>query len=205
MRTDIDHTKKWVTNPEHASDPTKPEFIQEDNPWTPIGSTSADCFDGFLHGDGHTLSGLDHSLFNHLCGEVYNLGVMGSFNGAGIAETGGGYVESCWVKTSNETPLVPKPNAVFGNPSDETGYQLVNSYFWNGNKDLYANIAGDDPGVLDDDEIITSGGDRGVATAKSAKAFYNGELAYDLNNFYLYKRYSDKMTTTGTDKQKYNY
>ena len=143
------------------------------------------CFDGVFHGDGHTISGLDHSLFNYLCGEVYNLGVTGSFTGAGIAENGGGYVESCWVKsTATSLPTGgSKTNAVFGHPSDATGYQVVNSYFWDGNKALY-NINNDE---------TTSGGDRGKATSKPTKAFFNGELAYDLNNFYLHKRYANKM------------
>ena len=172
------------TDLSHADDPAVP------NEWTSIASGSKPCFQGTLHGDGHTIHGLDNSLFDKLCGSVYNLGVTGSFNTAGIVNTGDGYVESCWVKTTNETPLGTKPNAVFGNPTD-TGFQLVNSYFCNGNKNLYANITGDDPDVLDYKETITSGGDRGKATAKSDTAFYNGELAYDLNNFYLYKRYSD--------------
>ena len=52
---------------------------------------------------------------------------MGSFNTAGIVDKGDGYVESCWVKTTNDTPLGSKPNAVFGNPTDTKGYQVVNS------------------------------------------------------------------------------
>ena len=206
LRTDIDHGPTTEPNPAHASDQTQPETITVEHPWTPIGyngvsdnpatpnvdealsgTSKGECFDGVFHGDGHTISGLDHSLFNYLCGEVYNLGVQGTFTGAGIAEQGGGYVESCWVKSSAEE--LPsggsKTNAVFGNPSDATGYQVVNSYFWDGNKALY-NINTDE---------TTSGGDRGKATAKPTKAFYNGELAYDLNNFYLYKRYANKMGT----------
>ena len=182
LRTDISHTE----------------------PWSTIGTDDV-CFKGNLHGDGHTISGLNNSLFYNLCGSVYNLGVTGSFNSAGVVDKGSGYVESCWTKTSNETALSTKPNAVFGDPSDTKGYQLVNSYFWNGNKNLYANIDGDDATVLDYNETITSGGARGVATAKSDTAFYNGELAYDLNNFYLYKRYSDQVTTSGKEKQKYSY
>ena len=181
MRTDINHPESW----------------------TPIGTDAAHCFDGVLHGDGHTISGLNNSLFNDLCGEVYNLGVMGTFNTAGVVNTGKGYVESCWTKTTATTPLETKPNAVFGNPTDTKGYQLVNSYFWNGNKKLYDNIEGDNPAVLDYEETITSGGARGKATAKSDTAFYNGELAYDLNNFYLYKRYNDQVTTSGTDGYSY--
>ena len=210
MRTDIDHSPVTKTNP--AYDPENPG----DTPatittgyWTPIASGATDkCFDGTFHGDGHTISGLTPnlsastlaektgSLFGKLCGSVYNLGVQGSFNGAGIADTGDGYVESCWVKSTNTTPLESKPYAVFGNPTDETDgvYQVVNSYFWNGNKGLYQ-VAGDEPDVDDDKETITSGGVRGKATAKSSKAFYNGELAYDLNNFYLHKRYANEKGT----------
>jgi len=192
LRTDIDHTKP---NPAYDPDvPGSPERILD--PWTPIG-TDAQCFEGTLHGDGHTISSLDHSLFYKLCGEVYNLGVTGTFNTAGIVDTGNGYVESCWIKTTKETPLDAKPYAVFGNPTDTKGYQVVNSYFLDDNKDLYnTSTAGD---------VTTSGGARGKATAKSAQAYYNGELAYDLNNFYLYKRYNDHVTTSGTERQKYSY
>ena len=190
------------------ADISRDDDLEVANEWTPIASGDNPCFNGTLHGDGHTLSGLDNSLFHKLCGSVYNLGVMGSFNTAGIVDVGDGYVESCWTKTSATTPLETKPNAVFGQPTDETGYQLVNSYFWNGNKNLYANIDGDDAAVLDYNETITSGGARGVATAKSDTAFYNGELAYDLNNFYLYKRYCDHEVETSTDEdnpQRYSY
>ena len=157
LRTDIDHTKP---NPDYDPDvPGSPERILD--PWTPIG-TDAQCFEGTLHGDGHTVSSLDHSLFYKLCGEVYNLGVTGTFNTAGIVDTGDGYVESCWIKTTNETPLGAKPYAVFGDPTDTKGYQVVNSYFLDDNKDLYnTTTAGG---------VTTSGGVRGKATAKSAKA-----------------------------------
>ena len=177
LRTDIDHTE----------------------PWSTIGTDDV-CFKGNLHGDGHTISGLNNSLFYNLCGSVYNLGVTGTFNSAGVVDKGDGYVESCWTKTDNKTASGTKPNAVFGNPTDTEGYQLVNSYFYEGNKDLYDNVSTDAT-----TGIITSGGDRGKATAKSANAYYNGELAYDLNNFYLYKRYSDQKVTTGTENQKYSY
>jgi hypothetical protein len=112
---------------------------------------------------------------------------MGSFNGAGIAERGGGYVESCWVKTdATEAVEGTKPHPVFGAPSDTKGYQVVNSYYYDGNKDIYTTNTGDA-------EIEYENHSKGVVTRKSAQAFYNGELAYDLNNFYLYKRYSDKQ------------
>lgn len=183
LRTDIDHSS---------------------SSWTPIGTDDV-CFKGTLHGDGHTISGLDHSLFRNLCGDVYNLGVKGSFNTAGVADldteagvTKKGYVESCWVKTTNTTPLSEteseKPYAVFGKPTDSNGYQVVNSYFCDSNNDLYntTTTAG----------VTTSGGDRGKARAMTEKEFYNGTVAYDLNNFYLHKRYSDKQVNSG---QTYKY
>ena len=179
LRTDIDY-------------PDNPET----NDWSSIG-TDDECFKGTLHGDGHTISGLDHSLFNNLCGDVYNLGVTGSFQTAGVADKGTGYVESAWIKTSATEALSTKPYAVFGNPSYNKDYQVVNSYFLDDNKGLFSSST--------EGGITTSGGSRGKATALSAKAFYNGELAYDLNNFYLYKRYSDQKVTSGTEKQKYSY
>ena len=164
--------------------------------WNSSCGTDDVCFKGTLHGDGHTISGLDHSLFRNLCGDVYNLGVRGSFNTAGVAdldtETGvtkKGYVESCWVKTTSETPLGTKPYAVLGNPTDTDGYQVVNSYFCDSNTDLY--------NTTTTDGVTTSGGDRGKARAMTEKEFYNGTVAYDLNNFYLHKRYSDKQVSSG--------
>ena len=47
-------------------------------------------------------------------------------------------------------------------------------------------------------------GTYGIPTRKDAKAFYNGEVAYDLNGFYLYKRYSDRKETSGTSYQCYH-
>ena len=177
--------------------------INHPDSWTPIGTDDV-CFKGTLHGDGHTISGLDHSLFRNLCGDVYNLGVRGSFNTAGVADldteagfTKKGYVESCWVKTTSETPLDTKPYAVFGNPTDTNGYQVVNSYFCDSNTDLYntTTTAG----------VTTSGGDRGKARAMTEKELYNGTVAYDLNNFYLHKRYSDKQVNSGQAYQSYKY
>lgn len=163
------------------------------NDWTPIANGSGECFSGTLHGEGHTISGLDNSLFGHLCGDVYNLGVTGSFTGAGVADTGDGYVENCWVKTTTTTlpDGTSKVNAVFGNPTDNTDYQLVNSYFWSGNAALYNTTTNESTG------IITSGGDRGKARAMDERSFYNGELSFDLNGFYLYKRYCDNKPVAG--------
>ena len=174
LRTDINHTGSWtpIGADGICDDPSTPNVDE---------GVSGKCFDGVFHGDGHTISGLDNSLFNYLCGEVYNLGVTGSFTGAGIAEHGGGYVESCWIKTTGTTPLGTKPYPIFGVPSRGTGIQLVNSYYSDANKDLYK----------------TGTSARGTAIQMPDDAFYNGEVAYDLNNFYLYKRYNDKEVKSG--------
>ena len=167
--------------------------------WTPIANNAGECFEGTLHGDGYYLNGLGSSLFNHLCGQVYNLGVMGSFTGAGIAESGPGYIENCWIKTTG-TPIATSTTEsgvtvhhypVFGNPSrsgtsDLT--QVVNCYYPESNNfepypETYA---------------------PGKATQMPDKSFYNGEVAYNLNGFYLKKRYYDNNTSwTGTKKPYY--
>ena len=163
MRTNIDHSQ---------------------SPWTAIGDDGDDdpsndeCFEGILHGDGYTITGLSSSLLSKLCGAVYNLGVTGSFSGAGVAETGTGYIENCWINTTGT------PNgtvyAVFGNPTGANNkVQLVNSYYTEGlNYKTTDNV-------------------HGLATAKPATAFYNGEVAYDLNSFYLNKRYLTAINATG--------
>ena len=157
LRTDINHTGDW----------------------TPIAPAGNPCFEGTLHGDGHTVSGLSASLFGQLCGSVYNLGVTGSFTGAGVADSGDGYVESCWTHTTG-TPD-GSVYAVFGNPtaSETDTKQIVNSY------------------CQTTKNYKTTASGHGLARAMTDRAFYNGEVAYDLNNFYLYKRYSDKQESTG--------
>ncbi len=144
--------------------------------WTPIGSESEQCFEGNLHGDGYSINGLDHSLFDRLCGNVYNLGVTGSFTEAGIANTGDGYIESSWVMSSATSGFSSK--AVFGNPTRGSGYQVVNCYY------PETNPYSETPHA------------RGNARKMSARAFYNGEVTFDLNNFYLWKRYNDGMGTS---------
>ncbi len=134
------------------------------------------CFGGNFHGDGHTISGLTSSLFGKLCGNVYNLGVTGSFTSAGVADAGDGFVENCWVK-SDATALpdgASKVNAVFGNPSDPNNpncVQVVNCYYPESNASLY--------------------NENSTARKMSDNAFFNGEVAYNLNGFYLGKRYYD--------------
>ena len=152
-------------------------------PWTSIGNT--DCFAGNFHGDGHTISGLSNSLFNKLCGNVYNLGVTGTFTGAGVAESGSGYVENCWISTSSTLAKTSSP--VFGSPTIEDNsprpYRIVNCYY---EEDDNAS-----------NKYTNHSGSYNVPTRKDSRAFYNGEVAYDLNGFYLYKRYCDQKVTSG--------
>ena len=167
LRTDIDHSvSSWGS-------------------WTPIASGENEpCFNGTLHGDGHTIKGLDNSLFKNLCGSVYNLGVTGSFSSAGVVDEGDGYVENCWINTTGTPDDV---YAVFGNPTDDepTTKQIVNCYYQNGK------------------DYKTTASAHGVATAKPKQSFYNGEVAYDLNGFYLYKRYNDNAQPGGTTTYQY--
>ena len=147
--------------------------------WDPIG-TATQCFEGVLHGDGYTVSGLSNSLFKNLCGEVYNLGVTGTFTSAGVVDTGTGYVENCWVMSDAAT-VDNSVKAVFGNPSDSKGTQVVNCYY---------------PATNAYSETDNA---RGNARKMPEQSFYNGEVAYDLNGFYLQKRYFDgKPLTEGT-------
>ena len=154
-----------------------------DNPWTPIASNDGECFMGTLHGDGHTVSGLDNSLIHKLCGNVYNLGVTGSFTTAGVADTGEGYVANSWVKTTG-TPA-DGVKAVFGDPNALDGSaQVFNCYYSEAN------------GYATGDGL----------TAMPEKSFYNGEVAYNLNSYYLNKRYYDHNTSDmGAEPQTYSY
>ena len=153
--------------------------------WTPLGTadgTDPRCFGGMLHGDGHTIKGLSNSLFANLCGDVYNLGVTGSFTTAGLADTGEGYVENCWVKSSATSGFDSATKAVFGAPSG-TGTQVVNCYYHEDNP--YSETS--------------------HARKMTEREFYNGTVAYNLNGFYLNKRYYDKKVPTASDVTTYNY
>ena len=168
----------YVKNCQHL------EFILRTNVnhtggWTSIGDAT-NCFSGNFHGDGYHIDGLDNSLFGHLCGNVYNLGVTGSFTSAGIADTGDGYVENCWINTTGTPASGVK--AVFNNPTASV-YKRVNCYY---------------PETLNYDK--TDDG-HGLARPMPKTAFYNGTVAYDLNGFYLFKRYNDQKTTSGTPYQ----
>ena len=150
--------------------------------WTPIG-TASQCFDGVFHGDGYTISGLDNSLFGYLCGDVYNLGVTGTFTSAGIADTGEGFAQNCWTY-STATDMDDDIQAIIGKPLrgsvGDNLVQIVNSYYPETN--VYT---------------VTANQYNGVAMAKPQNSFYDGEVAYDLNGFYLFKRYSDNTSQTG--------
>ena len=145
--------------------------------WTPIGDED-NCFAGIFHGDGYHIDGLDNSLFGNLCGRVYNLGVTGSFTSAGIAETGIGHVENCWINTTATSGFPAGTKAVFGNPANE--HAVVNCYY-----------------------PRTKAYTEGDARPMPDSAFYNGTVGYNLNGFYLFKRYNDEKTETGTEYQYY--
>ena len=171
---------------EHVRDCQNLEFflhtnVNHEGNWTPIGE-EGHCFSGNFHGDGYHIDGLNNSLFGHLCGNVYNLGVTGSFTSAGVADTGSGYVENCWINTTGTPASGVK--AVFGNPT-ASGYKRVNCYY---------------PNTL---TYNTESDGHGLARPMPAAAFNNGTVAYDLNGFYLFKRYNDKKTESGTEYKYY--
>ncbi|MBR4792935.1 MAG: hypothetical protein IK038_04635 [Bacteroidaceae bacterium] len=117
--------------------------------------TQAECFKGNLHGDGYTISGLNNSLFGNLCDTVYNLGVTGSFSSAGIADAGG-VAYNCWIKTTSSSDL-SSINAVMGTGiANNCYYPNINNY-----------------------------SSSSQAIAKDTLAFQNGEVAYNLNSYYL--------------------
>jgi len=180
------------------------EFFLRDNVapkyytnWTPIGDVTTDgtgkftkCFEGTLHGDGYTISGLNNSLFQSLCGEIYNLGVTGTFNSAGIVETGTGYIENCWINTTGTPAANTKPlfNTPARNATIESGKydgklkQVINSYY-----------------PTENGYSFTADADHGTPIEKPLQSFYNGEVTYDLNGFYLNKRFYDHDAATGYD------
>ena len=180
---------------EHVLNCQNLEFILHTNvnhtgTWTPIGE-EGHCFSGNFHGDGYHIDGLDHSLFGKLCGNVYNLGVTGSFTSAGVADEGDGYVENCWVMSSAETVDNTKL-AVLGHPSDESdddGKQIVNCYYLDKNHYKETEVYPSHP--------------RGVARKMTAREFYNGTVAYNLNGFYLNKRYYDGTNLAEGKSYKY--
>ena len=171
--------------------------------WEPIANNTGECFSATLHGDGYYISGLTRSLFGHLCGNVYNLGVTGPFTSAGIADYGTGFIENCWIRTTATSGFDGNVKAVFGypgNPDDpehpEENDGLVHVV------NCYYNEA---PLVSTNPETTLSpyykAGDG--TTPMPFRAFHNGTVTYDLNGFYLYKRYCDKEVNSGTEYQYY--
>lgn len=78
--------------------------------WTSVGSQTTP-FAGTFHGNGYTISGLgDASLFGHLGGKVYNLGVNGGDVASIVAE--GGRIENAWVSTTGTSPITSGDNVV---------------------------------------------------------------------------------------------
>ncbi len=132
--------------------------------WTPIGDNTQ-CFAGIFHGNGNTVTGLNNSLFGHLCGRVYNLGVMGNFTTGGVANTGEGRIENAWVWTS----ATPSGQAVYANP--DAGARVINTYYPDANSTF--------TGSTGNLEI----------TERPVEDFVNGSVAYDLNRYYLEARH----------------
>jgi len=97
--------------------------IEHTATWTSVGNADA-CFSGNFHGDGHTISGLNQSLFGSLCGNVYNVGVTGSFTGSGITDAGDGNVTNCWVVTTGN--VMDATKAIHGGSGN-----VVNCYYYN--------------------------------------------------------------------------
>jgi len=159
------------------------DMTTKSSSWTPIGGVDASgnivCFSGNVHGNGHTISGLDKSLFASLCGNVYNLGVTGTFKTSGIADAGDGWVENCWTFTSEEPDAGTRP--VFAYNTNDGRTHMRNTYY----------------------PVKSNYVENGVAKAMPEKSFYNGEVAYNLNGFYLNKRYYDMEVPSGGVEYKY--
>ncbi len=147
--------------------------------WTPLGS-STQCFGegGYFHGDGHAITGLNNPLFDYYCGSIFNTGVKGTFSGPGIAKSEGAYAANCWTWSENAAGHEGKP--IFGNATPN----IYNCYY----------CEADD---------ATDKYDAAGATRKTEEAFGNGEVAFDLNRYYLTKRYTDQLSTQPANK--YNY
>ena len=155
-----------------------PIMVEVNVPWAPVGATKdasgnivypanpedAECFEGNLHGNGHALTGMENSLFYKMCGNVYNLGVAGSFTGSGVADYGDGEAHNCWVWTTG-TPAA-NTKAVMGESTKiyNCFYPSINNF------------------------------DTGQATPRTVDDFVNGQVAYDLNRYYLVARYGMENT-----------
>lgn len=184
-------SKEWEDDPEYESiyNLDNIDFIldndityQEETAWTPIatrGEGDNSCFEGNLHGDGHTVSGLTNSLFDYLCGDVYNIGVTGTFSTAGIANYGDGKVVNSWTYSTNTNADFSSVHPIVGNG----GGIVVNSYYYNNYNS--------DP--VDGHETYKM----------SRKDFLDGKVAYNLNRYYLDKRYYDNVAPSGDNNYYY--
>lgn len=209
-----DHTRNCANLDFFLSDNVS---TAKDGGWQPIGYEPGDvdpanhpdgeCFMGTVHGMGYTISGLQKSLFGQLCGYVYNLGVTGTFTKSGVADRvktatvpdSGvpgtqihGFATNCWIITGADPDDVV---ADAGNPAKSycpvvgtandlslgvPGIHVLNCYF--------PEECGYPMGTL-------SRGPNTTANSTTLRQFNNGEVTYDLNGFYLNKRYSDATVT----------
>lgn len=135
--------------------------------------SSSEPFQGDVHGFGHTVSGITNSLFGYMTGNIWNLGVTGPFTGSGLADSGTGKATNCWIWSSAQN-VDGNVYAVMGNNN------LFNCYYPQQN--AYKS---------------------GNATSRPANDFYNGYVAYNLNDYYLNKRYQDAQTLTSGLKYGY--
>ena len=117
-----------------------------------------------------------------------------------MADRGEGYVENCWIASTGTPNAGIK--AVFGNPTDNTRTQVVNCYY---PSVLLSSL---DPLAPSDPETPSTYTE-GPARPMPPRAFYNGTVAYDLNHFYLNKRYYDGFvfggSATESEKVAYKY
>ena len=157
---------------EHVKDCQNLDFIlysdvapKKYTSWTPIGNAEH-CFAGWLHGSGYTVSGLDKSLFGKLCGNIYNIGVMGSFTSGGVADSGSGHIENTWVSTT----ATPTGKPVIG---DAAGTPYVYNSYYPEEQNWTDHTAADNLNIIE----------------KPMEEFVNGQVAYLLNSNYLQARY----------------
>ena len=149
--------------------------------WTghQLGTSQSNCFKGTIHGQGHTVMGLNKSLIGFACdAKVYNLGVMGSFTSGGISDNGG-QIENTWVSTTAQSPVNPLI-------ASQSSGVIVNSFYNN--------------------QEFTAAAARAGVTGSDSTEFLEGKVAYALNLYYLEKRYQDQTVTEATpDSYEYHY
>ena len=176
-----------------------------DDPSTPDVDESVvgECFDGVLHGDGYTISGLSNSLFGHLCGDVYNLGVTGTFTSAGIANEGDGYIENCWMKSTATSGFNSTTKAIFNAPDNDSKTHVVNSYYPEAPLIKQKQDPDNEDSPMVTVQVSPYYATSGPAIRMDSTAFYNGTVAYNLNGFYLNKRYYDGIGQSGDNEYHY--